>query len=88
VSYQVEFTKVASKQFKKLPQDVKERINLKIQELAIEPRPNGVKKLEDEDNFYRIRAGNYRVIYQIFDDILLVSIVTVGHRSEVYQDKS
>ncbi|BAY22468.1 addiction module antitoxin [Calothrix sp. NIES-2100] len=88
MSYQIELTKGAVKQLKKLPKDVKERIDVKIQELAIEPRPNGVKKLEDEDSLYRIRVGDYRVIYQIYDDILLVSIVKVKHRREVYRDES
>jgi mRNA interferase RelE/StbE len=55
---------------------------------AIEPRPNGVKKLQGEENSYRIRVGDYRVIYDIFDDILLVKIVDVGHRSKVYKDES
>jgi mRNA interferase RelE/StbE len=88
VTYQIQFTKGVLRQLKKLRLDVKERIEAKIQDLAIEPRPNGVKKLEDEDGLYRIRVGDYRVIYQILDDILLVSIVKVKHRREVYRDKN
>lgn len=56
--------------------------------MAIEPRPNGVKKLQGEENTYRIRVGDYRVIYDIFDHILLVKIVDVGHRSQVYKNES
>jgi mRNA interferase RelE/StbE len=85
VTYQVIFSKGASRQFKKLSPELQERIQVKIDELAIEPRPNGVKKLEDDD-LYRIRVGNYRVIYQIQDDILLVNIVKVRHRSKAYRD--
>ncbi|MBW4665871.1 MAG: type II toxin-antitoxin system RelE/ParE family toxin [Cyanomargarita calcarea GSE-NOS-MK-12-04C] len=88
MTYQIQFTKGVLRQLKKLRLDVKERIEAKIQDLAIEPRPNGVKKLEDEDGLYRIRVGDYRVIYQILDDILLVSIVKVKHRREVYRDKN
>lgn len=88
MSYQIEFTKVASKQFNKLPEDIKRLFALKVQGLATQPRLNGVKKLESEDDFYRIKVGDYRVIYQIFDDVLLVSVVKVGHRSDVYKDKS
>ncbi|UKO96300.1 type II toxin-antitoxin system RelE family toxin [Nostoc sp. UHCC 0870] len=86
MTYQIEFTKGANKQLKKLPSDIKERIDLRIQELAIDPRPNGVKKLADEDSLYRIRVGDYRVIYQIFDTILLVTVIKVKHRSDVYKD--
>lgn len=88
MTYSVDFSKVARKQFKKLPSDVQERIQNKINELAIEPRPNGVKKIQGEDNSYRIRVGDYRVVYDIFDDILLVTVIRVKHRNQVYRDKS
>ena len=74
--------------FIKLSQQLLDRIQTKIDDLAIEPRPKGVKKLKGEENSYRIRVGDYRVIYDIFDDVLLVSVVEVGHRSEVYKDES
>ncbi|MBG1268532.1 type II toxin-antitoxin system RelE family toxin [Nostoc sp. WHI] len=86
--YEVKFTKGARKMFIKLSQELLDRIQTKIDDLAIEPRPNGVKKLKGEENSYRIRVGDYRVIYDIFDDVLLVSVVSVGHRSEVYKDES
>ncbi|MDZ8226185.1 MULTISPECIES: type II toxin-antitoxin system RelE family toxin [unclassified Nostoc] len=56
--------------------------------LAIEPRTKRVTKLKDEENTYRIRVGEYRVIYEIYDNILLISVVKVGHRSKVYEDES
>lgn len=74
--------------FKKLTQEVQDRIQLKINELAIEPRPNNVKKLNSQENTYRIRVGDYRVIYEIFDDFLLVKIVDARHRREIYKDES
>ncbi|MBD2597605.1 type II toxin-antitoxin system RelE/ParE family toxin [Nostoc spongiaeforme FACHB-130] len=88
MTYEVKFTKSARKGFKKLSPEVQERIQIKIDELAIEPRPNGVKKLKGEENLYRIRVSDYRVIYEIFDDVLLVSVVEVGHRSNIYKDES
>ncbi|MEA5503491.1 type II toxin-antitoxin system RelE/ParE family toxin [Halotia wernerae UHCC 0503] len=88
MTYQIEFTKGANKQLKKLPSDIKERIDSKIQELAIEPRPTGVKKLVDEEYLYRIKVGDYRIIYQILDTILLVSVIKVKHRRDVYRDES
>lgn len=84
--YQIEFTKGALKKLKKLPTDIKERIDSKILELADEPRPNGVKKLEGDDSLYRIRVNDYRIIYQIQDNVLLVTVVKVGHRREIYRE--
>ena len=86
--YEVKFTKGARKMFRKLSQELQDRIQPKIDDLAIEPRPNGVKKLQGEENSYRIRVGDYRVIYDIFDEILVVNVVEVGHRSKVYKDES
>ena len=88
MSYKVEILKGALKQLKKLSPELQERIQVKIDDLAIEPRPNGVKKLKGKENAYRIRVGEYRVIYDIFDDILVVNVVEVGHRSKVYKNES
>lgn len=88
MSYKVEFSKGAKKQLGKLPLDVQQRIQTKISELAIEPRPNGVKKLQGDDNSYRLRVGDYRVIYEVVDDVLIVTVIKVGHRSDIYKDES
>ena len=53
--------------------------------LADNPRPRGVEKLEGRENRYRIRVGDYRVIYEIHDEVLLVLVVRIGHRREVYR---
>lgn len=88
MSYTVEISKRAEKQLKKLSPELQERIQVKIDDLATEPRPNGVKKLKGRENGYRIRVGDYRIIYDIYDDVLLITVVEVGHRSEVYKDDS
>ena len=88
MNYRIEFYKDASKQFRKLPLNIQKRIQAKIDELAIEPRPNGVKKLQGDDNSYRIRVGDYRIVYEIKDDVLLVIVIKIKHRSEVYKDKN
>ncbi|MEH2231727.1 MAG: type II toxin-antitoxin system RelE/ParE family toxin [Nostoc sp.] len=87
MSYEVKFSRGAKKQFRKLPIDVQQRIQTKINYLAIEPRPNWVKKLQADDNSYRIRVGDYRVVYEIDDDVLVVTVIKVGHRSEIYKDE-
>ena len=88
MTYEIQFSKSASKQIKKLPSEIQERIQVKINSLAIEPRPDGVKKLKGRENGYRVRVGDYRILYDVFDDVLLVIIVEVGHRSNIYKDKS
>lgn len=87
MSYTIEFSRVASKQLNKLSIDTQERIKSQIQELADNPRPSGVVKLENSENEYRIRVGQYRVLYEIIDNILLITVLKVGHRKEVYREK-
>ncbi len=53
--------------------------------LAVNPRPKGVKKLSGLDDLYRIRVGDYRIVYQIHDDRLIVLVVRIGHRKDVYR---
>jgi mRNA interferase RelE/StbE len=85
VSYQVELTPAAVRQIKKLPREVQQRLALKLEELAIEPRPDGVVKLEGSDSLYRVRFRGYRIIYEIQDKVLLVTVVKVAHRRDVYR---
>ncbi|MBC6429731.1 type II toxin-antitoxin system RelE/ParE family toxin [Nostoc sp. HG1] len=86
MTYQIEISNSAVKQLKKLSTDIRDRINEKILDLAENPRPSGVVKLENTENQYRIRVGNYRVLYEIQDDVLIVKVVRVGHRRDVYRD--
>ena len=85
MSYQVELSKQAEKQFKALPQQIQKRLQLRIDALTENPRPSGVKKLEGAESQYRIRVRNYRIVYDIQDAILLILIVRIGHRIEVYR---
>ena len=87
MTYQIEISNRAAKQLKKLSADIRDRVNEKILELAENPRPSGVVKLETTDNKYRIRVGNYRILYEILDDVLIVKVVRVGHRRDVYRDE-
>jgi mRNA interferase RelE/StbE len=61
------------------------RIGARIDTLALAPRPAGAKQLAGPERFYRIRVGDYRVVYQVLDKILKVLVVRVGHRREVYR---
>ncbi len=61
------------------------RIKNRIDALARNPRPSGTVKLSGADNLYRIRVGDYRIVYQIDDPRLLVLVIRIGHRREVYR---
>jgi mRNA interferase RelE/StbE len=63
----------------------RQRIVSRIQSLAENPRPNGCEKLSGQHDKYRVREGNYRIIYSIEDSALLVYVVKVGHRKDVYR---
>ena len=81
----IEFAKSAAKQFKVLPLQDQQQLKPKIDALATEPLPVGAVRLSSEENIYRIRVGNYRIIYAIEDNQLLVLVVKVSHRREVYR---
>ena len=85
MTYKIEFAKQAAKQFKALPRQEQQRLKTKIDNLEIDPLPPGVVKLSGEKNLYRIRVGNYRIIYSIQDSRLLILIVKIGHRKDVYR---
>ncbi|MFO0194897.1 MAG: type II toxin-antitoxin system RelE family toxin, partial [Pseudanabaena sp.] len=80
MSYEVQILPKAVRQIKALSVEVRQDISLTIQSLANEPRPIGVKKLSGEKDIYRVRVGNYRVLYRIVDKVLVVVVVSVGHR--------
>ena len=86
-AYTVEFTGAAAKQLRKLDSGIRRRIQTSLAALRVDPRPAGVKKLAGTNDSWRIRIGGYRAIYEIEDDVLVVPVVTVGHRREVYQKR-
>jgi len=87
VAYQVCILPAALRQLSKLPRMVQERIQPRIDALTDDPRPPGTKALAGQSGFFRLRAGDYRVIYEIRDEILTVLVVRVGHRREVYRNR-
>lgn len=81
MTYKIELRPAARRDLKDLPRDVLDRISRKISALAENPRPPGMEKLSgSEEDFYRIRVGDYRVLYTIQDKVLLILIVRVIHR--------
>lgn len=84
MTYRVEFTTAAARQIKKLPRAAQARVLDAIVELEDEPRPRGARKLAGDEAAWRIRVGDYRVIYEVLDSMLTVTVVRAGHRREVY----
>ena len=82
--YSLNFTRKALKELEKLNEPYYSSIKQAIYTLTIQPRPMGNKKLKGRDS-YRIRVGNYRVIYEIFDNILTVEVIDLGHRKDIYE---
>ncbi len=85
MSYEILVLPKAQRQIKELPSAVQKRISAAVRALKDNPRPPGVRKLADVEDLYRLRVGEYRVIYGVGDKVLVVVLVTVGHRRDVYE---
>jgi mRNA interferase RelE/StbE len=83
--YTVVFARSARKELQALDRTVAARILKRIEALRLEPRPSGCRKLEGTDNLWRIRIGDWRVVYAIDDDRSLVEVSVVRHRREAYR---
>jgi mRNA interferase RelE/StbE len=82
MNYRVLLSRSARKQLEALSGENEVRILAKLSELESNPRPSGCKKLANRDGWL-VRVGNYRIIYEIHDQVLNVIVVTIGHRREV-----
>jgi mRNA interferase RelE/StbE len=85
VTYGVVFKPAALRDLRKLPEDVKRRVAVRIDALANDPRPHGAEALQGEPDLYRIRVGEHRIIYKLEKKALVVLVIRVGHRREVYR---
>ena len=83
--YEIVFARSARKELQALSQAVAKRILEKLELLAFNPRPSGCNKLHGHSSLWRIRVGEYRVIYSIDDDNRVVDVSVVRHRSEAYR---
>ena len=85
MAYSVELAPAAKRQVRKLDRAIQERVIRRLEALGKDPRPHGVEKLEGVESTYRVRLGEYRIVYEIQDKILVVLVLKVGHRKEVYR---
>ena len=83
--YSIRFTPRALRDFSAFDRPTHQRLRRRIDRLAEDPFPAGAKKLQAEEHFYRVRVGDYRIIYQVEPKELLVVVVKIGHRREVYR---
>jgi mRNA interferase RelE/StbE len=85
VKYDIELSRIALKNMAKIPKRELIRIQERIDSLIKEPRPADIKKIQGDENLYRIRSGNYRILYRIFDDMIKILIIDVDHRKDIYR---
>ena len=83
--YKLVISKSALDILKSLPEKSRSIVNRKIKALAQNPRPNGYEPVEGEQGFFRIRSGDYRIIYSIEDNVLLITVICIGLRDKVYK---
>ena len=86
--YRIEFKRSAAKALRKIPKRDRKRIRDKIDSLSRSlPEPK-TTKMKGDNPFYRIRVGDYRIVYEIQDEILLILVLKIGHRKEIYRKLS
>jgi mRNA interferase RelE/StbE len=83
-NYKIQIRRSAEKEIERIPQADRRRIVERILALGAEPRPAGAKKLSGEEK-YRVRQGNYRILYEIDDRIITIVVIRVAHRRDVYR---
>ena len=88
MAYTVLLAPAAERRIKTLDRPLQQRVTKRLAKLGDNPRPHGVDKLAGADDLYRVREGEYRIIYTIQDKELIVLVVKIGHRKEVYRKLS
>ncbi|WP_236793280.1 type II toxin-antitoxin system RelE/ParE family toxin [Amycolatopsis sp. GM8] len=86
MSYSIEITREALRALAKLDKPIRRRLQAAIDKLGSEPRPHGARALQGLKGAYRVRVGDYRIVYTIDDGRLIVVIVDLGHRREIYRN--
>jgi len=85
MTYAVQVAPAAVRQLRKLDPAARRRVQAAVELLAADPRPAGAKKLAGGGGEWRVRTGDYRVVYEIHDQVLVVLVVAVGHRRDIYK---
>jgi mRNA interferase RelE/StbE len=83
--HSIVFTRSARKELQGLPEAIQIRVLSRIEQLSSNPRPTGVRKLAGSEGLWRLRIGQYRVIYGVYDERKLVDIICIRHRKDAYR---
>ena len=83
--YEIEISRIAEKQLKKLPKDDQKRVADALRELCEDSFPRGARKLSGYEDVFRIRVGRYRILYSVSETELIVIVLKIGHRKDVYR---
>lgn len=87
MTYRIELSPAAARQLRKLDGPALLRVQAVVELLARQPRPVGAKKLVGGRGEWRVRTGDYRIIYEIDDGVLLVLVLAIGHRRDIYRQR-
>lgn len=85
MTYRIDLAPTAARQLRTLDHTARRRVQAAIELLSTEPRPSGAKKLVGGGGEWRVRTGDYRIVYEIHDRKLLVLVIAVGHRRDIYE---
>ena len=88
MTYRIEFKRAAAKSLKRIPKTDQKRIAEKIDSLSENLPAPDITKMKGDHPFQKVRVGNYRIVYEIQDDILVILIVKIGHRKDIYRNLS
>ena len=87
MTYEIEFVRAAARQLGTLDSPTRRRVQAAVELLADDPRPPSAKKLVGGAGEWRVRTGDYRIVYEVHDDVLLVLVVALGHRRDIYRNR-
>ncbi len=85
MAYRIAFARKAEKALMGLPIQTKKNIARQLDKLSLNPHPPGSRKLQGEDDLYRIRAGDWRIIYTVIEESCVILVVKIGHRRDIYE---
>jgi len=86
MAFRIQIVRAAARELAALPQPIRRRVGRAISGLAADPRPPGAKLLSGADRRWRVRVGDYRILYLIEDANSIVTVAKIGHRREVYRN--
>ncbi len=85
MQYTIHFLQSVKKDLRRIPSVLQERIQTVLLRLAENPFPEGIKKIQGYEHIYRLRVGNYRIVYEVKTTIRIITIMRIAHRKDIYR---